>query len=178
MIVVTGAAGFIGSQLVEKLNETGCEELILVDDFSVGQKRSNYSNTRFHSLIERTDFLTWFRENYRQVDFVYHLGARTDTTEFDQSVFDKLNLNYSKEVWQHCASFGIPLIYASSAATYGLGEFGYADSHHIVDKLQPLNPYGKSKNDFDKWALAQKDKPPFWAGLKFFNVYGLSLIHI
>ena len=111
------------------------------------------------------------------MDFIFHLGARTDTTEFDMSVFDKLNLNYSKKMWEACSEYGIPLVYASSAATYGLGELGYEDSHDIIPDLKPLNPYGVSKNEFDKWVLQQKSQPPFWAGLKFFNVYGPNEFH-
>ena len=108
------------------------------------------------------------------------LGARTDTTEFDYSVHEKLNVEYSKKIWNYCTEKNIPLVYASSAATYGGGEFGYKDDHDIVEKLQPLNPYGISKNEFDKWALEAIDQdsaPPFWAGLKFFNVYGPNEYH-
>ena len=95
----------------------------------------------------------------------------------DASIFDRLNINYSKAVWNACSRFQIPLIYASSAATYGLGELGYEDNHKVVYDLKPLNPYGISKNDFDKWALQQSATPPFWAGLKFFNVYGPNEYH-
>jgi ADP-L-glycero-D-manno-heptose 6-epimerase len=108
---------------------------------------------------------------------VFHLGARTDTTEQSVAIFDELNLNYSKKMWQVCTQYNIPLIYASSAATYGNGEFGYDDNHDVVNQLVPLNPYGESKNDFDKWVLQQKSTPPFWAGLKFFNVYGPNEYH-
>ncbi|MBK5272903.1 MAG: ADP-glyceromanno-heptose 6-epimerase, partial [Bacteroidia bacterium] len=118
------------------------------------------------------------------VDFVFHLGARTDTTEFDYSIHERLNVEYSKKIWQYCTEKSVPLVYASSAATYGRGEFGYKDDHEIVEKLQPLNPYGISKNEFDKWALKQNSTPlqgmgapPFWAGLKFFNVYGPNEYH-
>ncbi len=111
------------------------------------------------------------------MQFVFHIGARTDTTEFDKAIFDKLNLNFTKEIWNTCVEFGLPLVYASSAATYGNGEFGYDDNESIIEKLVPLNPYGDSKNDFDKWAIAQEKKPYFWAGLKFFNVYGPNEFH-
>ena len=86
-------------------------------------------------------------------------------------------MNYSKSLWKICTEHQVPFVYASSAATYGLGEFGYKDDHSIVSKLKPLNPYGDSKNDFDKWVLDQKQTPPFWAGLKFFNVYGPNEYH-
>ncbi len=177
MILVTGAAGFIGSVLTGKLNQTGLDNLIVVDDFSKTQKNKNLEDKQFIQPVERDDFFQWFDDNYEEVSFVLHIGARTDTTEFDVNVFDILNLNFSKQIWLRCAEHQIPLIYASSAATYGLGELGYNDDHNIVDRLKPLNPYGESKNDFDKWVLQQTETPPFWAGLKFFNVYGPNEFH-
>jgi ADP-L-glycero-D-manno-heptose 6-epimerase len=177
MIVVTGAAGFIGSCLVSKLNSLGITHLILVDDFSNNDKEHNLVGKKYKQRIDRSAFINWFKVNGANVQFVYHIGARTDTAEFDRSIFDELNFNYSKDVWKWCTHFNIPLVYASSAATYGLGEHGYVDDHKIVDQLVPLNPYGDSKNDFDKWVLRQHIKPPFWAGLKFFNVYGPNEYH-
>ncbi len=177
MIVVTGAAGFIGSCLVSKLNQSGCTDLIVVDDFSELEKVPNLEGKIFEQKIERSNFFEWFKQHKSAVKFVFHLGARTDTTEFDVKIFDELNVNYSKQMWQLCTEFAIPLVYASSAATYGLGEQGYDDKHEIIEKLKPLNPYGNSKNDFDKWVLQQKQTPPFWAGLKFFNVYGPNEYH-
>jgi ADP-L-glycero-D-manno-heptose 6-epimerase len=177
MIVITGAAGFIGSNLIKKLNDEGFYDLVLVDDFTKTAKKNNYIQKQFSYTVERTGFTEWLTNNHKHIQFVFHIGARTDTAEFDKTVFDLLNLNYSKMVWQTCAAYGIPLIYASSAATYGLGEYGYIDNHDIIDKLIPLNPYGESKNEFDKWALKQKQQPYFWAGLKFFNVYGPNEYH-
>jgi ADP-L-glycero-D-manno-heptose 6-epimerase len=177
MIVVTGAAGFIGSCLVSKLNSLGITHIILVDDFSNNDKEHNLVGKKYTQRIDRSAFINWFKVNGGNVQFVYHIGARTDTAEFDKSIFDELNFNYSKDVWKWCTHFNIPLVYASSAATYGLGEHGYIDDHKVVDKLVPLNPYGDSKNDFDKWVLRQHIKPPFWAGLKFFNVYGPNEYH-
>lgn len=177
MIVVTGALGFIGSCLVAKLNDLGITRIIVVDDFTQTHKEHNLVGKKFLQRIDRSIFIDWLKENGREVEFVYHLGARTDTTEFDKSIFDTLNLKYSKDVWSWCTHFKIPLVYASSAATYGLGEHGYNDDHRVVEKLEPLNPYGDSKNDFDKWVLEQKLVPPFWAGLKFFNVYGPNEYH-
>lgn len=177
MIVVTGAAGFIGSCLVQRLNEAGYDRLVLVDDFSKEAKAPNLEGKKFENKIERKVFFDWLAEFGQDVDMIYHLGARTDTTEFDKKIFDELNLNYSKKVWKACVKHGINLVYASSAATYGMGDFGYKDDHQVIDKLVPLNPYGDSKNDFDKWVLDQDDQPLFWAGLKFFNVYGPNEYH-
>jgi ADP-L-glycero-D-manno-heptose 6-epimerase len=177
MIVVTGAAGFIGSCLLTKLNNVGYKEIVLVDNFSNGSKNINIVGKSYSALVDRFEFFSWLNNNHEEVEFIFHIGARTDTTEFNVEVFDKLNLNYSKEIWQSCAKFGIPLVYASSAATYGMGENGYEDNHDIIPSLKPLNPYGESKNNFDIWALQQTENPPFWAGLKFFNVYGPNEYH-
>ena len=177
MIVVTGAAGFIGSCLVSRLNKSGIYDIVVVDDFSKTEKAKNLEGKTLISKVGRKDFLSWLKDFGGEVDFIYHIGARTDTTEFDKSIFDELNVNYSKEVWNLCVEYNIPLVYASSAATYGLGEFGYYDDHSIISSLVPLNPYGDSKNDFDKWVLKQEKTPPFWAGLKFFNVYGPNEYH-
>jgi len=177
MIVVTGAAGFIGSCMVNKLNNKGHKDIVIVDDFTNDEKNRNILYKIFREKIHRDNFFEWLDQNNGSVDFILHIGARTDTTEFNKAVFDKLNLNYSKDVWKACIKYKIPLIYASSAATYGLGELGYKDDHAIIDKLKPLNPYGESKNEFDKWVLNQEDKQLFWAGLKFFNVYGPNEYH-
>lgn len=177
MIVITGAAGFIGSCLLSKLNEEGYYDLVLVDDFSQAGKNRNFEGKRYSQCIDRKHFIKWLRDNQLLVQFVFHLGARTDTTESDKRILDLLNLEYSKEVWNICVEFGLPLVYASSAATYGLGEHGYADDHELIKELVPLNAYGESKNEFDKWALQQERKPYFWAGLKFFNVYGPNEYH-
>lgn len=177
MIIVTGAAGFIASCLVSKLNQEGFKDIVLVDDFSNEEKNKNFDGKTFSHKVERNEFIPWLRENEHLVQFVFHIGARTDTTEFDVDLFNNLNLNYTKDIWNICVEFGLPLVYASSAATYGLGEHGYDDNHEIVDQLKPLNPYGDSKNDFDKWALKQEKQPYFWAGLKFFNVYGPNEFH-
>jgi len=177
MIVITGAAGFIGSCLVRKLLDEGYDRLIVVDDYSRPEKMKNLDGKSILKYVHRDVFIEWLEEHAIDVDFIFHIGARTDTTEFDVNVFDQLNLNYTKSIWNSCTKHAIPLVYASSAATYGLGEFGYNDDHSIVDSLKPLNPYGESKNNFDKWALKQIDQPPFWAGMKFFNVYGPNEYH-
>ncbi|MGJ8661227.1 MAG: ADP-glyceromanno-heptose 6-epimerase [Bacteroidota bacterium] len=177
MIVVTGAAGFIGSCLVSRLNNAGYDHIIVVDDFSKHEKDHNLEGKTFDAKVERASFFEWLEEFGDKVDIVFHIGARTDTTEFDKSIFDELNVDYSQKMWNSCIKHNINLVYASSGATYGLGEFGYKDDHETIEKLIPLNPYGDSKNDFDKWVLAQEKHPPFWAGLKFFNVYGPNEYH-
>ena len=176
-IIVTGAAGFIGSCLVGFLNGHGFENLILVDEFSDESKSNNLKGKKFSQQIEREKFFEWLSSAKPRIDFVFHIGARTDTTEFDYSVHQHLNVEYSKKLWDYCTIQSIPLVYASSAATYGSGELGYDDDHRIIDKLKPLNPYGESKNEFDKWVLHQGDHPPYWYGLKFFNVYGPNEYH-
>ena len=177
MIVITGAAGFIASVLITKLNREGFYDLVLVDNFDQEEKNPNYENKRFIQKVDREHFFEWMDKNQKLVQFVFHIGARTDTTEFNKTVFDTLNLNYSKKLWLQCVAYGIPIVYASSAATYGDGSLGYDDSEILVFDLKPLNPYGESKNEFDKWALQQKQKPYFWAGIKFFNVYGPNEYH-
>jgi len=177
MIIITGAAGFIGSNLLTKLNAENYKDIVLVDDFSKTNKKMNFEGKEFTHKVDREEFPQWLRENHRLVQFLFHIGARTDTAEFDEQVFNKLNLNYTKELWHLCTEFGLPMVYASSAATYGDGALGYEDRQDIIPKLKPLNPYGESKNEFDKWALQQEEKPFFWAGLKFFNVYGPNEYH-
>ena len=176
-IVVTGAAGFIGSCLVELLNQRGYKDLILVAEFDRPDKRPNLDGKDYVVKVEREVFFDWLTDHRPAISAFYHIGARTDTTEFDYSVHEHLNVEYSKRVWQYCATYSVPLVYASSAATYGAGEKGYDDRHDIVNELKPLNAYGISKNEFDKWALQQTARPPFWAGLKFFNVYGPNEYH-
>lgn len=177
MIVVTGAAGFIGSCMVSKLNSLGRKDIIIVDDFSKTNKQDNYTRLSYVKQIDRKDFISWFEKNYSNVSSVYHLGARTDTAEFNWGVFLELNLEYSKAIWNICAKYDISLIYASSAATYGDGEKGYTDDHKLISSLKPLNAYGRSKQEFDLWVLEQDNTPTFWAGFKFFNVYGPNEYH-
>lgn len=179
-IIVTGAAGFIGSCLVGFLNEHGFTNLVLVDEFSRPDKEPNLEGKKFTVKVEREELFDWLQKNKPAVDFVFHIGARTDTTEFNYAVHQHLNVEYSEKMWNYCTAQHIPLVYASSAATYGAGELGYNDDHTVIANLKPLNAYGISKNEFDKWALQQaanKQTPPFWAGLKFFNVYGPNEYH-
>ena len=176
-IVITGAAGFIGSCMVQYLNEQGYENLVLADDFGVEEKRRNWESKKFSTIVERHHLFDWLQQHQVVADYFIHLGARTDTTEFDYAIHKELNVEYSQSVWKYCTENNVPLIYASSAATYGSGSHGYDDKANNLDQLQPLNPYGISKNEFDKWALLQETYPPFWAGLKFFNVYGPNEYH-
>lgn len=176
MIVITGAAGFIASCLTAKLNSEGFNDLILVDDFSNKERENNYSTKKYSSLVEREEFFTWLDNNHKQVEFIFHLGARSDTTEYDINLLNKLNTEYSKTIWRKSFEYAIPLIYASSAATYGDGSLGF-DDNIPSENLKPLNPYGVSKNDFDIWASKQDEKPYFYMGFKFFNVYGPNEYH-
>ena len=177
MIIVTGAAGFIGSGLISRLNQDGFKSIIAVDDFSKIEKAENLEGKTIQEKVERAELFSWLDKNNRDVEFIFHIGARTDTTEFDRDIFEELNVSYSKQIWEKCVAYQIPLVYASSAATYGLGEHGYDDNESTLSQLKPLNPYGDSKNEFDIWALQQEKKPFFWAGLKFFNVYGPNEYH-
>jgi len=177
MIVITGAAGFIGSCLASRLYSDDIAPLMLVDDFTVASKKSNFSRFKNATFIERELFPDWLEKNAKSVSFVFHLGARTDTTEFDEKIFDHLNVSYTQKIWNSCSEFSIPLVYASSAATYGAGENGYEDDPAKIPSLKPLNPYGWSKQKVDKWILQQDKTPPRWTGLKFFNVYGPNEYH-
>lgn len=184
LLLITGAAGFIGSYMVGYLNERGYEKLILVDEFDEDEKELNLHGKKYWVRVERDNLFDWLKLENPPVEFVVHLGARTDTTEFDYSIHEKLNLEYSKKLWSWCTEKKVPVIYASSAATYGAGELGYKDDHEIIEKLKPLNPYGVSKNEFDKWMIRSRESGvgnpqtiPFWCGLKFFNVYGPNEYH-
>jgi ADP-L-glycero-D-manno-heptose 6-epimerase len=177
MIVVTGAAGFIGSCLIGKLNENNFNAIVAVDEFDTPAKNKNLVGKTLQEKIHRNDFFPWFDHHYEEIEFIFHIGAKTDTALFDIDLLNKMNLQYTKDIWTRCVSYQIPMVYASSAATYGLGEFGYNDTEADITKLKPLNPYGQSKQDFDIWALAQVEKPLFWTGLKFFNVYGPNEYH-
>lgn len=176
-LVITGAAGFVGSCLLAEYARKHTHHIVAVDDFSIERKQDNFIHASQVEFIDRSLFIDWFRQHATQVEAVLHIGARTNTTEQDLALLDRLNLNYSIQIWEICTTHQIPLVYASSAATYGNGEYGYSDDHALIASLKPMNPYGQSKQDFDLWALAQENTPPFWAGLKFFNVYGPNEYH-
>lgn len=177
MIVVTGAAGFIGSYLAGKLNRAGFNDLILVDKFDDHWKELNLSDKKYRKFIDRDNFFKWLIDNSNDVDFIFHLGARTDTVGQEPELYQQLNLIFTQRLWNICSEIQVPLLYASSAATYGNGEEGFSDTHSGIRNLRPLNLYGWSKHDFDVWALKQVRTPPFWAGMKFFNVYGPNEYH-
>lgn len=177
MIVITGAAGFIGSYLTGKLNQAGYNDLILVDRFDDPSKDFNLLNKKYRKFIDREKFFKWLIKNATDVDFIFHMGARTDTLGQEPELYQQLNLIYSQRLWNICSEIQVPMLYASSAATYGNGEVGFSDAHDNVSSLRPLNLYGWSKHDFDVWALKQMRTPPFWTGLKFFNVYGPNEYH-
>ncbi len=177
MIVVTGAAGFIGSCLVRKLNQENFNAIVAVDSFDDPVRNKNLEGLKIKERVAIGELMEWLDKNEELVEFVFHIGAITDTSEFDKEKLNRFNTQYTKDLWTRCIRYQVPLIYASSAATYGLGELGYSDDESLIPKLKPLNPYGQSKQDFDVWALQQEQKPLFWAGLKFFNVYGPNEYH-
>jgi ADP-L-glycero-D-manno-heptose 6-epimerase len=177
MIVVTGAAGFIGSYVVGKLNKEGFKDIVLVDKYDDPLKFQNYQTKTYTEMVDRDNFFDWLAVNEKFVQMIIHLGARTDTVGQEPEIYQQLNLKYSQKIWKACIQYGLPLIYASSASTYGDGEMGFDDDHALIPGLKPLNLYAQSKHDFDCWALKQKDQPFFWTGLKFFNVFGPNEYH-
>jgi ADP-L-glycero-D-manno-heptose 6-epimerase len=173
MILVTGAAGFIGINTIISLNEKGIKDLILVDHFELNEKNEKLELFEYHSSLSINECESLLDNNSDfNIELVIHLGAITDTTCEDSKLLNKLNVNFSKKIWHYCTENNIKLIYASSAATYGIGDQGFDDDETEINKLKPLNKYGKSKNDFDFWAVNQSKCPSSWVGLKFFNVYG------
>lgn len=177
MIVLTGVEGFIGSCMLQTLNAAGYSKIVICDRMNRPERRTLYEGKQFGMVVKREDLESFLWKSGPEIEAVIHLGARTDTAEKSVALFDELNLHYSQMIWKACAEFGIPLIYASSAATYGDGANGFSDDHSVVPSLVPLNPYGDSKQQFDVWALSQTVQPPFWAGVKFFNVYGPNEYH-
>ena len=177
MILITGAAGFIGSYVASGLYKAGYNKLLLSDDFSREAQKANYASLANQEFVDRKDLVERLDEWGRKTSYVIHLGARTDTAEQDWKIFQNLNISFSQAIWNFCVKHQVPLIYASSAATYGDGSLGFSDQLDLIPQLKPLNPYGQSKQDFDLWALEQEQQPPQWAGLKFFNVYGPNEYH-
>ncbi|MAX66578.1 MAG: ADP-glyceromanno-heptose 6-epimerase [Halobacteriovoraceae bacterium] len=180
MYIVTGAAGFIGSCIVKKLNDQGIENILIVDRLEKDQKWLNLRGLKFQEYIHADEFIqpdildSVFEEGVTQI---YHMGACSSTTETDVDYFMKNNVEYSQILFRYCAGFDVPLCYASSAATYGAGEHGFIDEEDDLEKLQPLNPYGWSKQLMDEWVIKQLKRPHKWYGVKFFNVYGPNEYH-
>ncbi len=177
MIVVTGAAGFIGSYVVGKLNSEGYTDIVIVDKYDDPLKFQNYNSKIYSEIVDRDTFFDWLADHEQSVRMIIHLGARTDTVGQEAEIYQELNLIYSQKIWNACIQYDLPLIYASSASTYGDGNQGFDDDHSLIPELKPLNLYAKSKHDFDCWALEQRQQPSFWAGLKFFNVFGPNEYH-
>lgn len=182
MLVITGGGGFIGSVLGAGLNEAGRSDLVIVDRFGTGDKWRNIAKRDFFEIVPVEGLFAWLDRYGAQVEAVFHLGANSSTTFDDADEIIKTNLNYSIALWRWCAAAGKKLIYASSAATYGDGSAGFDDGGGIdaLKRLRPLNLYGWSKHAFDLWAMreaAAGRAPPFWTGLKFFNVFGPNEHH-
>jgi len=178
MYIITGAAGFIGSVLVHHFNQLGVTDLLLVDYMESGDKWLNLRDLKFSGIIqpdELWDHPVWTKAT--QIKGVFHMGACSDTTEMDMDYLYDNNTLYTNLLFQVCAKKKVPLVYASSAATYGDGDLGYEDDHKKIAKLKPLNKYGWSKQLSDEWALKQKQTPPCWFGVKFFNVFGPNEYH-
>jgi len=175
-IIVTGAYGFIGARVAHALLEKGQKDLILVDKDEYRDNRTCVKGLENLFFIDRAQL---FEElpKLKNISAIIHLGACTDTGNHDQTYMWKMNTDYTKTLWQWCSENKVPLIYASSGATYGKGDEGYSDEHKAIPQYKPLNVYGRSKHEFDLWALEQKKTPPHWYGLKFFNVYGMDESH-
>ncbi|MGL5965099.1 MAG: ADP-glyceromanno-heptose 6-epimerase [Fusobacteriaceae bacterium] len=181
MIIVTGAAGFIGSAFIWKLNSMGIKDIIAVDKMRDGDKWLNLRKREYADWVDRDNLFTWLADskNAKSVTGVVHMGAISATTEKDGDLLMSNNYEYSKKLWNFCTEQDINYVYASSAATYGGGERGYDDDISVEEyqKLMPLNKYGYSKKYFDDWAFKQEKSPKQWQGLKFFNVYGPQEYH-
>jgi len=173
MIILTGGAGFIGTNTLIRLNNKKIDDILVVDDIKDTSKWKNLIGNQFREYISKNDLWKWLRKNKQvPIDGIIHLGACSDTTETNFEYLINNNVNYSKKLWKISAELDIPFIYASSAATYGDGSEGFSDEHKTITKLKPINAYGFSKHIFDLWALKQNNKPSRWAGLKYFNVFG------
>ena len=179
MIIITGGAGFIGSALVAGLNDAGRTDLMVVDRFGTGIKWKNLAKRSFDRLLHKDQLLSWLKQANTDVkiDAIVHLGASSSTTVVDTDYLVANNINYTADLWEFCTEHSVPFIYASSASSYGDGRLGFEDGGSNAVAATPLNPYGFSKVKFDAMALGATATPPFWAGLRFFNVYGPQEYH-
>ena len=173
MLILTGGAGFIGTNMLMRLNQIGEDNILIVDDINTSMKWKNLVGKKFRDYLHKDDLWAWLEGNSQtRIDSIIHLGACSNTIENDFDYLMQNNVRYSQKLWELCLERQIPFIYASSAATYGDGSKGFSDDHDRILDLLPINAYGFSKHLFDLWALHRMDAPPKWAGLKFFNVYG------
>lgn len=175
MIVVTGGAGFIGSAFIWKLNQSSIREILVVDDLDHGEKWKNLRSRRFADIVGIEKFITEI-EKFNPSSII-HMGACSSTTETNVDFLMENNYRYSQKLFDFCRVKDIPFLYASSAATYGLGNLGFSDDESTIHAMQPINAYGYSKSLFDSWVMDQKSRPSAWAGFKFFNVYGPNEYH-
>ncbi len=173
MVILTGGAGFIGMNTLATLNQLGHDDILVVDNVGQTEKWKNLVGRSFRHYVPKDRLWDWLADNRSAtLEAVIHLGACTDTMEYDFDYLNQNNIVYSQRLWRICTENRIPFVYASSAATYGDGANGFSDDHAKTDQYRPINPYGFSKHRFDLWALKQSDTPAGWYGIKFFNVYG------
>ncbi len=178
-LLVTGAAGFIGARFVESCNARGVP-VVSVDRREAFTTRPEHRRLDFGNILDIEELPGWLGEGRPDLAGIVHMGAISATTELDEALLKRLNVDYSKNLWNEARRLGLPLVYASSAAVYGDGALGFDDDDALVPRLRPLNPYGESKRRFDLWALeeaAAGRTPPSWAGFRFFNVYGFGERH-
>ena len=177
MIILAGGAGFIGSCFLWKLNEEGIDDVMVVDECRRAEESRNLKEKSFSDYIHKDDLLRMVKEDrLASISYVIHMGACSSTMLTDADYYMKNNFEYSRALAEWTISKKVPLLYASSAATYGDGSFGYSDSDENTRRLKPLNLYGNSKQLFDLWVLDNNliDKV---TGLKFFNVFGPNEYH-
>jgi ADP-L-glycero-D-manno-heptose 6-epimerase len=171
-IIVTGGAGFIGSNIVAALNERGMDDILVVDELGRDEKWKNLVGLRFEDYQEKDEFRAAVQyDRLTAVDTVFHMGACSSTTETNASYLADNNYRFTRELCEWCLEHDVRFIYASSGATYGDGSKGYSDADDVMPTLQPLNMYGYSKHLFDLWAL-RKELFDRIVGLKYFNVFG------
>ena len=179
MILVTGAAGFIGSAFVWQLNEMGIEDIIVSDKLRTEEKWLNLAKRKYYDWVDKDKLFDYLETTAEKITAIIHMGACSATTEKDMDFLMENNYEYTKKLWDYSVKNDAVFIYASSAATYGDGELGYDDEIGLKghNALRPLNKYGYSKKIFDVWALKQEKTPKKWFGLKYFNVYGPQEYH-